>query len=1275
MSDMLFERLRQLRQRVVRLLSVYGAAWTWTVLTLGVMVVGCVDWLIHLDDPGVRLILGLIILSASAWTGWRFLVQPLRQAFTDVDLAHHIERRNPGFRDSLASTVQFLQGRSDPSLGSPALQQRVIAETLRRVRGVDLDDVIDTRSIVRASCVAAAVSVVLLTLVGTNFSTSMTALKRLAFPFSAGEWPRKVELVLLSNRFEAVPYQADAPLRVTEGSTVEFFVENVRGALPEDLRVESGPEAGGTTATDRLRKTTLRDARGKAREVGALTLATVRSNLRFRAAGGDDERMPFYHMEVVPPPLVEEFHATLTPPKYSRKDVETLPPGVGHVQGLVGSLVDVEARVNRPLASVRLRVKDQTQSGLELAADGMSFRGRFTIAEAGVHSYWFELKDREGFENPEAPRYEIRGVADLVPEVTIELPPTDLTVVADAQIPFRFSARDDLGLKGVRLVARKGDRTDIEPRIFPLFDGEGRPALKSVDQVLAVKEFEPTPGSRILVHGEATDDFDLGPEHVGRSVARVLTIVSPQEKTIELSSRQGALVDELERAVEGEKRAREQIEQLQLQLNKAGELQPGDVDLLKRIELDQKQLASRLAGSVDSIESRSREMIRELDQNNLDDDAMRSRLEQLAEDVARLREANLPIIEQQLTRARKAAALNVRSKPEASKSSGEKNGTESSDRDPAPANLSPSDKPQPQDADRPTKSTSTKADGTGPKPPADKHERQEEKAGPKEQPEDAAGPQDQRDALREVGEQQDIVLESLGEQLRRLSEWRSRRDISGELQELVNGQKQLNEDTAEVGRRTLGKPQEDLTAQDQADLARLADRQDRQADRAAQFRAKVGEMAKDLNGTNPDAAETMRELQEDLRRNATAEKMRQVSDELEKNNVGKATTGQKELIEELDQLQNTLREKPNADLEEMVKRMKRSEDELESLKDRQEELQKRTREAAQNPNAEEREAQLEQLKKEQQKLREDTADALRRLRKQPSKNAADAARRAGQRMDQAEEALQKNDGEAADDPMQEALDDLEQARQETAKERQEAEMKLAQELLEQIADDIRSMVARQQGVIDELKRLSEEFAKRGNWTRGQLKSLLGVSDVQKGLMDETNRLAEKIKAAEVFSLALRGASRSMQVVVTRTAERKADVPTVAAAEAALKRFTALVESLKNELTDPMGEGPQQAPSGEQPQQQQDQGPPQDGIPQMAQLKMLKSLQEDLLKRTAALDALRDKDGMLTVDQQKELDALALEQGELADLTRNLTRKLAPPQEAEENKGEAKPKDQ
>lgn len=1251
MSDMLFERLHRLRHRVVQLLSLYGASWVVSVVLTAVVFVGCLDWLIHLDDPGVRLILGLGILVGGSLTAWRFLIAPLRRTFSDVDLALRIERRFPGFQDSLASSVQFLETSSNPSLGSPALQRKVIADTLRRVEGIDLGDVLDTRQVFRAAVVAFTVCLVTLTLVASNVSLAGTALHRLLFPFSASGWPRNTELRLMSSRFEPIDRNPVEPLRIAQGTTLEMFVENARGPLPDDLRMETGP-AGEPPLVEKLRRTTLRDDRGRSRDVGAVTIPAIRGAMRFRVLGGDDDQMRFLRLEVVPPPLTEEFQATLTPPKYSRKRPETLPPGVGHVQGLVGTSVALTATVNKPLKSARLRVKDKPPVDIPLSEDGLSFRTAFTIPEAGVYSYWFELQDQQGFENPEAPRYEVRGMADLVPDVTIELPPTDVTVTADAEIPFRLVARDDLGLKGVKLVIRNGDRGDALTKSVTLFDGAERPQQHVATHVVSVQEFDPQPGARILVHGEAGDDFDLGPEHVGRSIARVLTVVSSEGKTAELAARQGALVDELERIVQWQTRSGEQVSQLLLQLEKAQKLQSGDIDLLKRIELDQKQLASRIGGPIDSVESRSRELIQELRQNGINDEGMLSRLSHLADDLAQLKRENLPVIEQELTRARKSAVTgepasrpeSAAPKPDATKSDAK---SEPGKSDPDPA--TPKKARPPAGEKQPGEEGAT--------PPGSDEKPASKPDSPKDFKPPSAPAEEQTDALTKVGEQQEQVLQSLGDQLRKLAEWRSRRDVSGELNELISGQKQINEETTKLGPRTLGKPADQLAPQDQADLARLAERQNRHADRAAQLRAKLGEMARDFEETNPDAAETLREIQDELRREATAESMREVADQLEKNNIGQAATSQKEILEELEELQKSLRESRTSDTEEMVKKLKREEAEMKQLQHRQESLQKKAEDAEQIPTVGERAAEIERLRKEQRKLQDDVADSLRRLRRLPSKPAADAARRAAERMEKADAALEKNDPDAAQEEMQEALDDLKQAQRELAKERQEAEEKLARELLAKIADEIRAMAPRQQTVIDETQRLDGEFRTRGNWTRGQLKTLVGLAEVQNGLKDETDRLAEKIKAAEVFALALRGASRSMQTAATRLSERKTDAVTLGMETAALKRFLDLVESLKEEPKkddeNGAGQGGDQEPAG-----QKNEGPPTDGIPQLAQLKMLKSLQEDLLQRTVALDALREENGGLTPEQTAELEAIALEQGQLADLARNLTRQAA-----------------
>ena len=69
-----------------------------------------------------------------------------------------------------------------------------------------------------------------------------------------------------------------------------------------------------------------------------------------------------------------------------------------------------------------------------------------------------------------------------------------------------------------------------------------------------------------------------------------------------------------------------------------------------------------------------------------------------------------------------------------------------------------------------------------------------------------------------------------------------------------------------------------------------------------------------------------------------------------------------------------------------------------------------------------------------------------------------------------------------------------------------------------------------------------------------------------------------------------------------------------------------------------------------------------------QLKMLKTLQEDLMRQTAQLDEQRLTGGTLTDEQQRELQRLADEQGQLADLTRNLTRALTTALQSDGDKG-------
>ena len=62
----------------------------------------------------------------------------------------------------------------------------------------------------------------------------------------------------------------------------------------------------------------------------------------------------------------------------------------------------------------------------------------------------------------------------------------------------------------------------------------------------------------------------------------------------------------------------------------------------------------------------------------------------------------------------------------------------------------------------------------------------------------------------------------------------------------------------------------------------------------------------------------------------------------------------------------------------------------------------------------------------------------------------------------------------------------------------------------------------------------------------------------------------------------------------------------------------------------------------------------DGIPNIAQIKLLKLLQIELNGQTDQLAAVKTKNGKWTADEQKRFEQLSKRQGRLADLVRDLT---------------------
>ena len=86
------------------------------------------------------------------------------------------------------------------------------------------------------------------------------------------------------------------------------------------------------------------------------------------------------------------------------------------------------------------------------------------------------------------------------------------------------------------------------------------------------------------------------------------------------------------------------------------------------------------------------------------------------------------------------------------------------------------------------------------------------------------------------------------------------------------------------------------------------------------------------------------------------------------------------------------------------------------------------------------------------------------------------------------------------------------------------------------------------------------------------------------------------------------------------------------------------------MDDPMGNN---GPGNQGPQM-----PPGDAVHLLAELKLLKLMQQEINRRTAEIEKQAAKAQNLTPEQEKELDDLSQEQGKLADLVLNLGEKAA-----------------
>ncbi len=1268
-------RIAALRGQVRRLLALHGVSRLTFGLATAVLVAGLADWMFRLV-PEVRLVLLIGVVALGVWLLIRRVILPLVVKFADLDIALRIEERWPGLNDRLASTVQFLrQSRDDDRLGSQALRDATIEQTRREVEGIDFRQAADPRSTRRAVVWAAAALGAVWGVAYAEPTLSRIAWNRLIRPFGPDQWPQSTHLTVVAG---------ETPTKIAKGMPFTLAVAVAPGErLPSTAKVTyTYPD--GETATESLRPTDDGTFRGR--------LDSVAVPFSFVVEAGDDVTRP-WSVAVVPPPALVKADVRVQAPAYTALASQALAPGNTQVRAVEGSKVEMEAVANKPIASALLRRGDAiAKEAVSVTEGGLKLATSFAVKDS--QPFWIELKDTEGFSGQEVIRFDIRVIKDEAPRVSVDEPSHDRDVPPGSTVPLQFTVDDDFGIQLVRLVYKvaSGQSEPTREAIIPLWaapepHGEGGPVkhreVKYRWDLSTLPDIQP--GTVLSFYAEARDFDNLKGPNIGKSREMRLRIVSKEDAARLLEEKMREIREAADRVVAMQKQAKTPVDDAIRTLARTDKLPEPLRDQVKNAEIIQRQVNDRITSKADGLDQKIRDYQREARDFKVEDPDTDRQVAGMREALDRIKENHLNPADQSLNQAVKGMdpqANNAqdprkdpapgdnpkgqppKDQPGAEAPKGDQAKADQAKADAAKGQQAKADAAKGQPADEQPKGDAAKgeqakgeqAKGDAAKGEQAKGEQGQPKGGNKA-PDGQSKPQapnTPKAALAEAEKNQKAIVDELEKMLAGMSRFDEVKDAVKDAKALLRQQEQAIKESADAAARPDmdGKAPSDISPENKADLANQAAKQNEIAKGLQNLEAKLDNMAKKIEPTDPLSARALRDAAEQTRKQATAPKMGEIADQLDKNQMRQAKAGQEQARRDIKKMIAEIEDRKGKELSRLVAELKAAEADLKKLRDQQGANLKKTQQARQEQDPQKRADELKKLAKEQKQLQDELKKQMAKLAKLNNQAGAKPGQKAAEAMAKAQGNLDQDQGEQAEGDEEEALQDLKQAQQEVAEARKEAEDQLAMEQIAKMSDDLKSILERQAKMVEETTNYEKSRAANdGKLTLAQRAGVKDLGRVQSGLRDEAGELIDKLgDGAPVFGLTLKKAAQGMEDAAKRLQNLQTDEPTVRSEKLASSRFQQLVDSLKPDKAKPgqQQQGGDQGGQGSSPKGG-------DGIPAAAQIKMLRSLQLELNERTDFFDELLRRQKELNPEQAAELDQLHEDQGALADLVRDLTK--------------------
>jgi len=302
-------------------------------------------------------------------------------------------------------------------------------------------------------------------------------------------------------------------------------------------------------------------------------------------------------------PKLNNFEIEIIPPVYSKLYSENLDGSIALVQGLKGSIVNINLESNRILKSCFIKLNDSINF-FETKENKAS--GQFIIENDGKFS--IHLVDPRGITNRDPIPYHISILPDNNPVIRVIKPPPVITLGNSQIIQYELDIEDDYGFSNLQLAyeIRRPKYLGVEPYIamFKIPELNRDTTKQHIKTHWNLSDLMLMPDDEIYYHFELSDNDEIsGPKKtISKTfIAKVPSLSDLYEK---LEKEEENINDQINENIDDLMVLKNEIDNMELDILKTeGDLKWEDQQRIKEIINEAKNELKKMKNISDAIES------------------------------------------------------------------------------------------------------------------------------------------------------------------------------------------------------------------------------------------------------------------------------------------------------------------------------------------------------------------------------------------------------------------------------------------------------------------------------------------------------------------------------------------------------------------------------------------------------------------------------------------------------------------------------------------------